>query len=364
MPAIKQAINIQKELSRLWNEAQGKNKTRASLFNLIIYVEKDNRVDYYQQMIKSAISKFPCRVILIINDSKSNEEYLDATVQSESFGDAKDQQIYCELIQIHVSGKSKDQVPYLVLPQILVDLPLYLLWTQDPSLNDPILAHFTNIAKRIIFDSETTTDVQSFAKNVLELIKKLNCEVGDLGWSALSGWRKIIAQVFDTQEELTALSQSKLIKISFNHDPASFLNMSIIKAAYLHGWLAAQMNWKFKNFDISEGNIHVDYQSPINVVEFLLIPAQVNGLREGEIVGIEIESELQNGLYVVKRAASGRQVFIQYSNKNQCDLPYCVYLPGMKSGEEIIEEIFYPKTGEHYRNMLECLSKIPWRSRT
>lgn len=56
-----------------------------------------------------------------------------------------------------------------------------------------------------------------------------------------------------------------------------------------------------------------------------------------------------------------RQVFIQYSESDYCQLPYGTSLRGAAEGQEIIEEIFYPSGGKHYKEMLETLSEIPWR---
>src|SRR5262249_6423514 len=149
-----QIADLNEELTRLWDEEQGQKKIRASLFSLILYVQKSEKTAFYQSLNKSVVSKFPSRVILIINETNAKENYLRTTVFSETIGE-QELKIFCEIIQIEVSGKLIERVPFLILPHILPDLPVYLLWTQDPSLENAVLPHLEPLANRIIFDSES-----------------------------------------------------------------------------------------------------------------------------------------------------------------------------------------------------------------
>lgn len=353
-----QLVNINEELTRLWDEEQGKNKTRASLFNLILFVQKSGKVDYYKKLIKSVVSKFPCRVMMIISDETTGEEYLRTSVSSETIGEG-DVQIFCEIIQIEAAGALIERVPFIITPQILPDLPVYLLWTQDPSSENAILPHLEPFANRIIFDSESTHDLQAYSKTVLSLLDRFHCAIGDLNWSAISSWRQIFTHVFDTFDSFINLVESMVIRINYNKPQLSA--HTEIEAAYLQAWIASRLNWKFQTIEINEGNIRLTYRRPTNVVVILLIPQEVPELNPGSIIEIEIECEKNKAHYMFKRHPQTRQVFIQYSDKDRCDLPFCSYLTGIEEGQEIIEEIFYPSVGSHYREMLEILTHIPWK---
>lgn len=201
-----QIADLNDELTRLWDKEQGQKKIRASLFSLILYVQKTEKTAFFQRLMRSVVSKFPCRVILIINDTHSKENSLRTSVSSETISE-QDLKIFCEIIQIEVAGKLIERVPFLILPHILPDLPVYLLWTQDPSLENAVLPHLEPLANRIIFDSESTKDLQNYSRAVLSLLQRFHCAIGDLNWSALSGWRNIFAQVFNNQESF--LSRAK-----------------------------------------------------------------------------------------------------------------------------------------------------------
>ena len=357
-----QLTDLNEELTRLWDKEQGQKKIRASLFNLILYVQKTERAGFYQSLIKSVVSKFPCRVMLILFDENPSEEYLRTTVSSETLGEGE-HQIYCEIIRIEVAGKLSERVPFLILPQILPDLPVYLLWTQDPSTEGTVLPHLEPFADRIIFDSESTTNLQHYCRSVLSLKHRFHCAIGDLNWSALSGWRTIFAQVFNDPESVLLLAQSKIIRIVYNNLRGPYLKHTDIAAAYLQAWLASRLSWTFESIEINEGNIRLIYRRPLHEVIFLLVPQEEESLPPGAILSFEIESMKDKGHYTFKRHPQTRQVFIQYSEKDRCDLPYCTHLSGNAAGQEIVEEIFYPSGGKHYWDMLDVLADIPW-SRT
>jgi glucose-6-phosphate dehydrogenase assembly protein OpcA len=355
-----QLANISEELTQLWDKEQGQNKIRASLFSLILYVQKNDKTPFFQSLIKSVVSKFPCRVILIINEALAKEEYLRTAVSSETIGEG-DLKIFCETIQIEVAGKLIERVPFIVLPQILPDLPVYLLWTQDPSLENAVLPHLEPLANRIIFDSGSTDDLQNYGRCVLSLIQRFHCAIGDLNWSALSGWRSIFLQVFNTQETLLSLAQSTLIRIHYNENQTHYHKHTLIEAAYFQAWLASRLNLKFQSIEMNEGNVRLTYKRPLKDMVVMLTPQEMDTQPPGAILSIEIESAKNKGVYSFKRHPQSRQVFIQYSEKDFCQIPYSAVLKGAPEGQEIIEEIFYPSGGRHYRDMLEILAATPWR---
>lgn len=342
-----QLINIDDELKKLWDEEKGKNRIRACFFNLVIYAEK-KRQDEYQKLIESVISKFPCRVILISVD-KVGGVYLNANVKTV----AVTEEIFCEIIEIDVGGECEKRIPFLVIPHILPDLPLHLLWSVDPSTEKTLLPSLEPYATRIIIDSTHTPNIQNYCKDVLEIIKTVQCNIGDLNWSSLRSLRSLFRSTFDTYENYLKLVNTKLLKIHYTEK-------NEVRAAYFQGWLASQLNWQFKNFERVEGNIRLSYARPTHEIVVLLVPEKTtDSYPEGVLTSIELESSLDKVCLSMKREKN--RVFVQYSDKDKCDLPYCTFLKGMKEGEEIIQEIFYTTGGTHYKNTLSFLSQIPWK---
>jgi glucose-6-phosphate dehydrogenase assembly protein OpcA len=353
-----QLVDIGSELKKLWDQEQGKDKIRACLFNLIVYVTKDEKEENYQKMVHSVIAKFPCRVILILAVD-SHEELLNISVRSETL-EAGENKIFCEIIQVEASNSQLNRVPFIILPHILSDLPVYLLWTQDPIKANSILPHLESLANRIIFDSKSTSDIQKFSQSVLSIMDRFHCEVGDLKWNAFKGWRNLIRSAFNHPESLICLVQSKIVRVYYNESSAQSDRNYEIEAVYFQAWLAAQLNWKFQFIEKNEGNIRIAYKRLAYDIIISLIPTEIGELPPGTLVSIEIESLRNKAHWNFKRQPETRQVFIQYSDQNCCDLPHVNFLGGPTQGKEIIQEIFYQQAGTHYRNMLQILAQIPW----
>lgn len=355
-------IDIDKELCRLWDEEMGKNRIRACLFTLIVYTKKIKSAFFYEDLIKKVIGKFPCRILWIAEEANETEEYLKTSVSSECFGKGEGEiQLFCEQIKIEVGGNLRKRVPYIILPHIVPDLPTYIFWTQDPSLENEILPQLEKVADRIIFDPEEAVDLQSFSKTILEIINKFSKRISDLNWVAVRGWRESFRNVFNTPPLLLQLSKSRKIKITYNRNPTEHCKFTEIRSAYFQGWLAAQLKWRFKTFAMEDSLIRILYSSDDNDVTILLVPRQESALPPGAILEVEIQSDLNGSQYLFKRIGSSRQVAVQFSDQERCDLPYNIYLSGFKPGYELVEEIFYETTGEHYKNMLQLLSQIPWK---
>ncbi len=238
---------------------------------------------------------------------------------------------------------------------------MYLLWTQDPATENAILPHLEPYANRIIFDSESTHDLQAYAHAALSLVHRFHCDIGDLNWSAISAWRELFTQTFDTRENFSQLAESKMIRIHYNKDPSRQNEHTELEAAYFQAWIASRLGWKFQTIEVNEGNMRVSYRKQVGDVIILLIPEEVAELPSGTLLNVEIECEKNKAHYVFKRHPQTRQVFVQYSDKGRCDLPFCATLLGLTEGQEIVEEIFYPSTGAHYREMLDVLTKIKWK---
>lgn len=346
--------NIGKELDRLWDEAQGQDQIRASLFNLIVHIHGAERVKHFEQLINRVVSKFPSRVIFIISEGRKEENYLATAVSSQTIGEG-DLKIFCETIRIEVGGSQKERVPFLVTPHILSDLPVYLLWTQDPATESSILPHLVPYANRIIFDTEAGTNLQAFSRSLHSLAHSFTCEVGDLHWSGISGWRSLLINAFNSADELAALEEAKQINITYNQGDE-------IEAAYFQAWLASRLEWKFETFEVVEGNVRLSYRRPTHEVVIFLKPKAESNLRPGALLSVEIESTLNGKHYLFARHPRTRQVTIQISDSSKCALPVTGYLSGAQEGKEIIEEIFYPASKRHYQEMLKTLAQIPWRT--
>ncbi|MFN0065094.1 MAG: glucose-6-phosphate dehydrogenase assembly protein OpcA [Chlamydiales bacterium] len=353
---VEKIINITTELTKLWDKEQGENKIRASLFNLIVYVHKDERLPLHLATIQNVVAKFPCRVIMIIHDTSSHENYIQSSVSSQTIVEGNNQ-IYCELIQISVAGSFLQRVPFIVIPNIQADLPVYLLWTEDPTEECTIMPRLGRTASRIIFDAEKTESLQKYSRAILDLSEKYNAEIGDLHWSALFGWRRIFAETFNDRKTLSHLQECHTIHIVFNSSEDVTHQHTDIRAAYLQSWLATCMGWTLKSCDKGK----LTYTDNKQKIKVHIRGTNASDLPPGTVVSVEIESDHNGAHYIFKKEAGGRQIYCQFSDNEMCSLPFRHYLGGVKEGQEIINEIFYPAPKEHYFAMIRMLANTKWR---
>lgn len=108
-----QLVDIAKTFSALKNQ-QEKNQIHASLFNLVIYAE-GSRIDFFQDIVKMIIERFPCRIFFIKADSQSEKNFLYVNAAQEKVNKG-DLNILCDEIEIKASGNYLKRVPFIVLP--------------------------------------------------------------------------------------------------------------------------------------------------------------------------------------------------------------------------------------------------------
>ncbi len=233
---------ILKELSKLWVDlgheeqqgnpdgAHGSGMLRACAMTLITIADDCAETENVGETVAMLMKEHPSRSVLI-RLRATPEKLLDSRVFAQCwmpFGQRR--QICCEQIEITTSLAALDDVPGVVLPLAVPDLPV-LLWNTCPRLFGT--AAFPKIAAmsdKLIVDTGTYTD----AREALDL---LSAQVGgerliaDLAWVRVTRWRETVSQVFENKECLTALAGYTEARVEFGSDKPG------TGAIYLASWL-------------------------------------------------------------------------------------------------------------------------------
>ena len=144
--------------------------------------------------------------------------------------------VACDYIHIETSGSSHERIPFVVLPHILSDLPVYLVWAGDPSKDDPLCYQLEQFANRLIFDSESTDNLPRFAKSVLDQYEKSHCDVADLNWARIESWREMLSMAFYSDDKLKQIENAKK-----DHHQLQFTGIPILLPHQDPGELSASM---------------------------------------------------------------------------------------------------------------------------
>lgn len=341
---IQQIVNpskIESELIRLW-DGLAKEKMRACLFNLIVFNRLSPRTDYIRNIVQKVSEKFPCRVLFISSDPDSQHPYLKTAVSVVGNGN-----IACDYIDIGVSGPDLVRVPFVLLPHIIPDLPVSLLWTEDPSQSHPLFAPLSRLAGRIIFDSESSDSLLAFSKTVLAL-RETGIDTADLNWARTEGWRDLIASLFRSGERL---DQIENIRITYNARETEFFCHLKVQSLYLLAWISSRLKWKFKKVS---STLHFEFEKEKAEIQ----STKWEKLGPGTIISVDIATR-DGHLYQCARIPSQyHYVSIQISSPEKCELPYQYLLGQTATGQSLIKEIINKGTSDHYIEMLRGLEKL------
>ena len=345
--------SIQSSLDDLWNAKENKNKMRASLFNLIFFIQKSQREEYIRKVAYNLVEKFPARIFFISLDGNSSEELkTSVAVISTTHGEFD---ITCDLIEIAASEKEKPKIPFILLPHLIPDLPVFLVWTEDPAFNQSLCDEIKHLATRIIFDSESTEDLSYFAESVLKVHKESSLEVADLNWARLESWRLLISSAFSNIEKLEQLKKATSMTIIYNSQETPFFCHTKIQAIYLQAWIASRLNWKTSSYR-DPFFLSFSYLFNEKAIEVHLKEAKNPKLPPGMILSLEITtSEGGTFLFSTDETHAG-QVSFEYSTSTECSLKTNLQIVKGESGQSLVKEICHKGTSQHYIEALEMIT--------
>ncbi len=343
--------NIEPELIRIWEGLAKENKMRACLFNLIVFNRISARTDYFRNIVQKVIDKYPCRVLFITSDPEAPVPYLKTAVSvvAPIGGEGS---TACDYIDFGVSGPDMERIPSVILPHIIPDLPVSLLWTEDPSQAHPLFSPLSKLARRIIFDSESADSLLAFAQKVLALRAETGTDIADLNWARTEGWRDLLASTFDSSERIAQLKKINQLKITYNAKETEFFCHLKVQSMYLLGWFTKQMKWNVKKtskslaFEFDEGR------------KAEILKAEWEKLGPGTIISVDLASSDGHRFECSRIPNQYHTVTIQISSPEKCELPYQFVLGQTATGQSLVKEIITKGTSKHYLETLEELNRL------
>ena len=349
--------DIQNKLNQIWESLETTNVTRACLFNLIFFTEKNHRTPYIQRLAQKVIEKFPSRVIFVFFDKNTSADFLktEVSILSSSQGEFD---VACDYIQIEAGGAHLERIPFVVLPHILPDLPVYLHWAEDPSTVNPLSEQFSQFAGRLIFDSESTNNLPRFASSALEHFEKSHCDISDLNWARIESWRDMLSMAFYPQDKLHQIQNAKQINIFYNAQETTFFSHTKIQAVYLQAWLSCQLGWKFKTLQKDKSTFCFTYQGKNGPIEISLQAVQYDKLPPGLILSIDILTIDNEQFKFSRNIDRMHEIAYKHSTPKQCDIPSYYLFSKAESGHSLVKEIGHRGTSDHFLKVLKLVKEM------
>jgi hypothetical protein len=359
---------IEKELNTIWEALSApkqdpkSRRMRACLFNLILVTDKNPRATYIRGIAERIIEKFPSRILFITIDRENKEDILRTGVSVLSPGGdmgALESDIACDFIEFTVTGTSLGRIPFVLLPHLLPDLPVYLLWAEDPVLDNPLAYQLEKFSSRLIFDSETTANLPLFAKALLHHQEVSKADIADLNWARTESWRTLLRATFHSQERLAELEDTRLIKLVYNVKPTDFFCHTRIQSIYVQGWLSIRLGWELKEFDASSQTLIFHYEGKNRQpIEVQLVPEEHPEFAPGAISTFELTTYSSQHFLFVRNPQASYQVTLFICSKEKCEMPTQFLFSKGGIGQTLVKEICQKSTSEHYLKLLSYLSGL------
>jgi len=337
---------------------EGQNLIKASLFNMIVIADSVQRALHCQELVRLVTEKFPCRVIFVQSDESSQADFFHTEHTLQSIGTGTNRVCFDQFI-IESSINQLHKVPFLILPNIMPDLPVYILLGHDPTLDRVILPQLQKDANRVIFDAESIDNVQRFSERMLAAIHDKHTDFIDVNWARTKAWREVLARVFNDRDKLDRLDQSKLIQISFAGRTIQPQPKNEIQAIYLQAWLASQLGWNLLNVEKEDGFLRLSYRAGQMPITVSLVPKDTDALEPGAVFSVEVMTH-NDSHFLISHERERQHVAVHSSTTERCEMPYTLFLSNFQRGTALVNEIFYQPLSEHYQGMLQALNHAAW----
>jgi len=221
---------IEAELTELRCDAAGDHAgVRTYIVNLIAFAGSAEIAAETAQAIANSHHHRPSRALVTRAVRGTERVAAEASVFCAQPPEGPGPVLVCsELVRLE-GPDDTDALANMVASLLLPDLPAFLVWLAPPAFDTPIFRRLSALATRIVTDStrfpETLDRLPSLASNADRVVT-------DLAWTKITGWREVVAALFDPPAHAAMLQSLK--KISIQHVAGSDA-----QARLLAGWLSS-----------------------------------------------------------------------------------------------------------------------------
>lgn len=337
--------------------AEGKNLQRACLFTLLVVATDLDKAGRSQQLVHMIAKKFPCKILFISINSFHPENTLltNRSVMTTTNGGGP---ISCDLLTIEASADQINKLPFLIIPELLADLPTFLLCAESPFAL-PVSFHMLNrYIHRTIFEVNDITNYSTFFRSLAEYVK--TNPVVDLNWAKIEPWRSTLFRLFHTEDKLNQLRQLEKIDIRYIRRASHHGASTELQAMLVQAWLASRLGWQVESVEIKENRTAIQYKDSAHHSFILqLLPAESHFLEEGMIESIEMNTsdELH---YLISYELDDKHIVVHSSSRDRCAIPYTFFVGSLHRGGTLPLELFQPCSSTHYLPTIEYLAQSCW----
>jgi glucose-6-phosphate dehydrogenase assembly protein OpcA len=221
--------SIERELSKLRAESAGAQAgVRTHIVDLIAYADDPAVADEIASAIAGLRHSRPSRALIMCGLPDATAVAATPSVFCSPMQEGGKAIVCCELVRLD-GPATGDGLASMAASLLLPDLPVFLLWVAPPDFDRPVFASLRSLTTRLVTDS---TRFPGTLDALGALIAQDREVVTDLAWTKITGWREVVASIFDDPGQRDALSE-------LEHVAIDYVRGSDAQARLLGGWLVA-----------------------------------------------------------------------------------------------------------------------------
>ena len=328
--AVGNLRNIEELLMLLWARGEGDEAApptvRACMGNLIVYLEREDDRNDIQQIVQEVVRAHPSRVILMFAYPDLPDEPIQVSVSAYCWLEGVNQERVCtEQIRVRATGKKVHDLPGIVVPLLVSDVPVHLWWRDRFLEHQDLFEKFIDSIDHVIYEGLHWKNLTEKVAAIADLTRRLKGKVAvtNFNWSRLMPWQQRIARFFDRglyEDELDNLCR---VSIEY-HTPPEQAHGRFFQALLFCGWLAGQLGWKLRGG--SRSGTRVDYslhgangrRIAVSIDHEVIPSPGTKGLQE---VRFDFEHGGQTFSFMLDRDPGNQLLFMQVKKEGACSLP-------------------------------------------
>jgi hypothetical protein len=207
--AVSAIAAVEERLAELRGGERGQARTQ--LLDLVVLTDDPREADRMARVLEELPGNRPSRAIVALAEHDPRPLDASAEVVTTPAPSGDGAELRYELVRL-AAGDDGAALPSLIASLLLPDLPVFLLLRLDPERWDPLVAACWSFATRVVVDS---TGERSGLHSLPGLLaREPKRSVTDLSWTKLTGWRELVARLFDPPRATRALAHLDRIELT------------------------------------------------------------------------------------------------------------------------------------------------------
>jgi glucose-6-phosphate dehydrogenase assembly protein OpcA len=225
-------VKLEHGLALAQAEGETRLPARTSVLNLVVYVKNETELEQASDTVLNLAGRHPSRAIYVMpGASKSGE--VEAELRAHALPRSEGiEQIFVEEIRLRTGALRPGNLPELLSPLLIADLPTYAWCHELSGESSAVLAALAELADQVVVNSAAAPDPVA----ALRTLGPFGRQIIDFTWLRLLPWCELTAQFFDSESARRHLDQITTLQIEYSGSMAA-------SVLYV-GWLADRLGWE------------------------------------------------------------------------------------------------------------------------